>query len=46
MSVKENIIFVDDPVSNVDLVLLYRKLDEADIEWGNLTFNLKKIMIS
>ena len=31
VSVKEDIVFVDDPVSNPDLVLFFEKLDKADI---------------
>ena len=36
VSMKENTVFVDDPVSNSDLVLSFGKLDEADIEWKEL----------
>ena len=35
---KEDIMFVDYPISNSDLVLALRKIKEVDIEWGEIRF--------
>ena len=35
---KEDIVFVDYPISNSDLVLALRKIKEVDIEWGEIRF--------
>ena len=35
---KEDIVFVEYPISNSDLVLVLRKIKEVDIEWGEIRF--------
>ena len=42
VSVKEDIMFVDDPVSNSDLVLSLGKSDEVDIKWEEVKFQSKE----